>query len=197
MDYFIYSNYGDIEKIILISNFLQNNVQFVDKNNISSCLGRTYITDSGDINVGLNVYDPLNVIFNHFGVCEGIANASSILLNNPFMNVNVGGVCGDNHAWNWVLIDGKYYYFDNTWFITRNPNQFPESLKASSFDSSYLLFGTSTAKAIGHHNPDSITPEIEMDDYSQEFIKEKQKTLARIYSFNDYDGPRFKSKLKK
>ena len=192
-----YGSCTDIEKVILISNYLQRHVQFVDTNNVSSSLNRTYITDSHDIKVGNNVYDPINVLFNHYGVCEGIANASSILLNNPLMNVNVGAVVGSGHCWNYVLIDGKYYYFDNTWAITRNPNQFSESLKANSFDSSFLLFGDDTAKDIKNHNPESIIPNIEQDDFEQKVIKDKQKKLARTYSFSDYDEPIFSSKLKK
>ena len=40
-----------------------------------------------------------------------------------------------------VLIDGKYYYFDNTWSITRNENVSEEGLIALSFTKKYLLFG--------------------------------------------------------
>ena len=48
-------------------------------------------------------------------------------------------------------MDGKDYYIDNTWNITRNPNKFEETLKAREFTTKYTLFGSDTAKIIGHH----------------------------------------------
>lgn len=190
-----FGKYNNLEKIILISNYLQNIVQFVDCRNISESAGKIYITDSNGIEVSNNVGSPLNVLYNHFGVCEGIALASHILLSNPMMNVNTGCVSSLEHVWNWVEIDGKKYYFDNTWCITRNHDRYFESLKARSFDSNYLLFGNNMAQQIGHHNPKTIIPQIEDDNYPREVILESQKKLARTFSFSDYEKPVFNSHL--
>ena len=107
----------------------------------------------------------------------GIANLSTLLLNNEVMNVETESVCGSGHVWNKVLIDGKYYYFDNTWSITRNENVSEEGLIALSFTKKYLLFGNNTANSIGHHNPESIfiydgvisEDDIENIDYESQF----------------------------
>ena len=192
-----YSHLTDLEKTILISNYIQNSVQYVDENNISEGIKGIYITDSQGIQIGRNVHTPETVLLNNFGVCEGIANATTILLNNPTINVDARSVRGSGHAWNVIQIDGKYYYVDNTWNITRNPNQYPESLKASSFSSEYLLFGQDMATKIGHHNPDSIIPQIEQGDFNQETISEVQKRLVKVADFSNYNKPVFASKLQK
>ena len=85
-----------------------------------------------------------------------ISNASTLLLNNPQMDVEAESVYGCGHVWNKVLIDGKYYYFDNTWSITRNENMCEDGLVALSFTKKYLLFGKKTANAIGHHDPETV-----------------------------------------
>jgi hypothetical protein len=84
----------------------------------------------------------------------GIANLSTLLLNNEIMNVEVESVYGSSHTWNKVLIDGKYYYFDNTWCITRSEHVRDEGLITLDFTNKYLLFGNKTAMSIGHHNPE-------------------------------------------
>ena len=117
------------------------------------------------------------VLNNNNGVCMGIANLSTLLLNNEVMNVETESVCGSGHVWNKVLIDGKYYYFDNTWSITRNENVSEEGLIALSFTKKYLLFGNNTANSIGHHNPESVfiydgvisEDDIENIDYESQF----------------------------
>lgn len=192
-----YQGCTDREKIILISNYLQNLVQYVNQDNISEGQKGIYITDSQGIVVDRNVHAADNVLFNYFGVCEGIANASTLLLNNPTLNVDARSVFGSNHVWNVIQLDGKYYYMDNTWNITRNPNQYPESLKASSFNSDYLLFGQDTADAIGHHISDTIIPPIEKDDYDAAALLDSQKQLTKVANFSSYNQPVFSSKLQR
>jgi len=192
-----FSKYDDLQKTLLISNYLQRYVQFVDRGNRSEGLKGIYITDSGSIEVGNNVHSPLTVLEQHFGVCEGIGNAATMLLNNPSFNVNVRSVFGSNHVWNVVQIDGKFYFLDNTWAITRNKNQYEESLKAKSFDSNYFLFGSDKANIIGHHIADSVLPEIESSDYPSDIIYLQQQLLSKDHSFDNYNPPMFKSKILK
>ena len=118
----------------------------------------------------------------------GIANTSTLLLNNPQMNMEVESVYGCSHVWNKVLIDGKYYYFDNTWSITRNENMSEEGLIALSFSKKYLCFGQKTATAIGHHDPESTfiyDGIISEDDaiqtnYEQQFVYQKKPIYKSI-----------------
>ena len=186
----------DIEKIIIVSDFLQNRVQYIDYNNRSVSKDGVYITNL-DINpecVG-NVF---NILFNRFGVCRGIADATTILLNNKELNVNVRTVSSLSHSWNIVKLD-KTYHIDNTWNITRNHDKYEESLKAKSFSSEYLLFGEKTAKSTNHHDIITLAPSREEEDYDREEIKQKVKKLyiSDKGIFRHYDKPLYESHIEK
>ena len=191
-----YQNFDDEEKTILISDYLQNLVQYVDENNISEGVDGIYITKSGEIIPTYNKVRNLEtVLFDNYGICSAIANATTILLNNPTFNVNIRSVHGDGHVWNVVNILDKNYYVDNTWSITRNKNRYAESLKAKSFCSDYLFFGSDTAFKIGHHTASSYHPIIEQKDMDREHLKNSQKRLVKVAKFNNYNRPIFESHL--
>ena len=185
----------DLERIILISNYIQNKVQFVDYNNVSEGKKGFYYTDSNGIIVNDNVLFPQTVLFNGFGVCEGIGKATSILLSNPEININANCVRSSSHLWNIVQIDGVWYYVDNTWAITRNPNQYEDALKAKEFTSQYLLFGTDMANNMGHHVPIDYSPLISITDYDENRISTSVKKLVRKHRFTNYDEPVFSSRF--
>ena len=134
-------------------------------------------------------------MFNGFGVCEGIGKATSILLNNPEININANCVRSSSHLWNIVQIDGVWYYVDNTWAITRNPNQYEDALKAKEFTSQYLLFGTDMANNMGHHVPIDYSPLISTTDYDDNRISTSVKKLVRKHRFTNYDEPVFSSRF--
>ncbi len=193
-----YKGLSDLEKVILISNYIQDHVQYVAAKNKSEASDGTYITDSKGLEITRQLVDsPENVLLSNFGLCNGIAHATTLLLNNPEMNVNTRAVVGGGHVWNVVLVDGKYYYIDNTWSITRNDDRYPGSLKARKFSSAYLLFGTDKARTLGHHIPESYTPPVEQTDLSSETLKDPKKKLAKVASFEDYQKPVFASRLEK
>lgn len=193
-----YKGLSDLEKTILISNYLQNRVQYVDEDNVSVGSKGMYITDSRGLPITYQlVGSPETVLLQDFGLCCGIGNATTLLLNNPEMNVNMRSVHNWGHIWNVVCLDGKYYFVDNTWNITRNKDQYPASLKAKSFSSDYLFFGTDTAKRIGHHIPDSYCPVVEKEDMSRSVVNDTKEKLLRLDRFSDYNKPVFKSRLKK
>lgn len=166
------------DKVALISDYIQSCTQYIDGYESESSKG-TFITPDFPKFNKYREYSGLveTVLNNNNGVCMGIANLSTLLLNNEVMNVETESVCGSGHVWNKVLIDGKYYYFDNTWSITRNENVSEEGLIALSFTKKYLLFGNNTANSIGHHNPESIfiydgvisEDDIENIDYESQF----------------------------
>lgn len=192
-----YKDCNDLEKTIIISNYIQNLVQFIEPNNISEGPKGIYITDSKGIEISFEVHSPETVLLHHYGVCEGIANATTILSNNPLMNLNVRTVRSNGHVWNQILMNGQYYYLDNTWNITRNPNQYTESLKASSFCDDYLLFGSKKSQIIGHHDPFSVIQPLAEEDYPIEEIKHAVRTLSLNTSFDNYQPPIFESRIKK
>lgn len=46
-------------------------------------------------------------------VCEGYAEAFTLIMNK--LGIESGICTGSNHAWNYVKVDGKYYWLDVTW----------------------------------------------------------------------------------
>ena len=145
------------ETVMLISDYLQSCTQYIGGYESESTKG-TFITPEFPDWIEYRTKSGLveTVINNNNGLCMGISNASTLLLNNPQMDVEAESVYGCGHVWNKVLIDGKYYYFDNTWSITRNENMCEDGLVALSFTKKYLLFGKKTANAIGHHDPETV-----------------------------------------
>lgn len=192
------SHLSDLEKAILISNYLQNSVQYVDDNNISEASDGVYITDSKNMPVtNCDVSSPEVVLLQGYGKCAGIAAATTLLSNNPSINLNVRPIRNGGHAWNIIEINGKHYYIDNTWNITRNPDRFYESLKAQSFNIQYLFFGQETADLIGHHTPYILHQDIATDDIDRKQVLESTKKLAKSIAFNGYTKPVFESHLQK
>ena len=173
---------SDKEKVALISDYIQSRTQFIDGYESVSSKGTFITPDFPEYNVYRRKSGLVETVINdNNGVCMGIANTSTLLLNNPQIDVEIESVYGCSHVWNKVLIDGKYYYFDNTWSITRNENMSEEGLIALSFTSKYLLFGQKTANAIGHHNPqstfiyDGVISEEDMNNinYQPKFVYQK------------------------
>ncbi len=112
-----------------------------------------------------------------------IANLSTLLLNNPVFDVETETVIGAEHVWNKVLIDGKYYYFDNTWAITRSEYGHPDGLITLKFSKKYLLFGNETALEIPAHRKESefiyknaglSSSDYGNYDYNQKFTYQKK-----------------------
>ena len=46
-------------------------------------------------------------------VCEGYAESFTLIMNR--LGIESGICTGSNHAWNYVKVDGKYYWIDTTW----------------------------------------------------------------------------------
>lgn len=180
---------SDKEKVALISDYIQSRIQYIDGYESVSSKGTFITPDFSEYNDYRRKSGLVETVINdNNGVCMGIANTSTLLLNNPQMDVEVESVYGCSHVWNKVLIDGKYYYFDNTWSITRNESMSEEGLIALSFTRKYLLFGQKTANAFGHHNPqtifiyDGVISEEDMKsiDYQSRFVYQK-RPIYRSY----------------
>lgn len=93
----------DFDKELYIHNFLVNNCSY-NKDAINNIL---------EHQSSYNVYGSL---IKQEAVCEGYAKAIQ-LLNNYFgikTTVIIGNADGQNHMWNLVLIDNKYYHLDAT-----------------------------------------------------------------------------------
>lgn len=188
---------SDLEKIIVVSNYIQSRTQFTEENGIAHA-DHVYVIDTKDAIVDHDaIGSGPNVILNKFGLCCGISSATTLLLNNENLRVNAHNDKDNYHIWNYVKLGDKWYYIDNTWNITRNKNRYPESLKAKEFSDEYLLFGTDKASVIGHHDSLASTPLIEKDDYNREEIDKTVKKLSKDFNFTDYPGPVFESRIKR
>lgn len=183
-----------LDKCILVSNYLQSKVQYVVDGG-KSYADKVYVVDAREEDVmPSKVGSVSSVIHENYGLCMAIANATTLLLNNPILNVNVRSVYGSSHAWNVVVLDGHKYYMDNTWAITRNSNRVSWALKATSFSDDYLLFGEKFAKEIGHHDSQTyLCGDLESNGFSRDEIQKRVRVLKSKYEFDYPSTTRFRS----
>lgn len=79
-----------------------------------------YIIDNTVYNYGTEEADKYNSSHTAYGclvdgnaVCEGYAKAFQYIMNR--IGIESGICTGSNHAWNYVKLDGEYYWIDTTW----------------------------------------------------------------------------------
>lgn len=91
----------DQEKIIkILHDYIINNVKY-DKER----------TDNNIIRYASNT--AYGVLFEGYGICSGYADAMALFLN--YYNIPNYKVISENHVWNAVYLDGKWYHLDLTW----------------------------------------------------------------------------------
>ena len=126
-------NLTDVEKVIIISNYLQKYCKF-DDNNVS------------DKELG----DPKTALFLGIGVCRTFADATTLLSNNPYLKLNVRNVRSKNHVWNIIELNDKVYQIDNSRAISNGKFTNINELRTSRFNSEYLLFGENSLQRLNH-----------------------------------------------
>lgn len=129
-----------LQIIILVSNYLQKNTEYIS-DNVDECGDFTAILDDKVEGLEDEVGLIETVLFKHYGLCTGIANATTVLLNNPVFKINARTIFNEDHALNIVKYKGEYYFIDNTWNITRSKKSFPKAIKTREFNSKYILYG--------------------------------------------------------
>lgn len=93
---------SDLEKAIVLHDYLAVNCEY-DKEHL----------DAG--NVPAESYTIYGVFANRTAVCEGYALAYKYLLNQVGIECYMVTSSYMNHAWNMIVLDGKYYQVDVTW----------------------------------------------------------------------------------
>lgn len=180
-----------IDKVVLVANYLQKNVQFVE-GRISHAIDGNYECQDYSLEKydGVNKVD--NVLFDKIGKCNCVSRTMMFMLNNPKMNVNcriaddaVGG-----HAYCYIYDDetGQLYCADPTWCISRNPNRFKDTLKASKFSDEYLLIGQDKLSTMDYHNTTNILPQ----EFAQNSIDRKliQESVEKLKTYGiSFDYP--------
>lgn len=143
-------NLSDIEKVLILSSFFQANMQYVLKHS-TTVQGETFVVEAIEKELeNYTVGSAETPLFDYYGICRSFADLTTLLGNNPYLNLDLRNVSGNSHAWNYIIIDGKCYYIDNTRAISRNAYRHPEALKAQGFDAKYLLFGQDDAEILEH-----------------------------------------------
>lgn len=111
-------------QVIAVKNQILN--QIAGKNDIEKMRYiHDYLVDTIEYDqtfVGKNIYNIYGALVSKTCVCEGYAKASQYLLNEAGLeNVIITGTATnsdgktENHAWNYVNIDEKWYAIDTTW----------------------------------------------------------------------------------
>lgn len=188
-----YNCHSDVDKVLLISDYIQSRTQFIDAYETQSTRGVFVVPSIPKYDIYCKKSGLVETVHNnHNGVCMGISNYSTMLLNNDILDVECESLTGSGHVWNKVLIDGKYYFFDNTWSITRSDKFHEDGLITLEFSNNYLLFGANTGEEIGHHHIESIPV------YCDKVLAENDYPNVSYESQFEYlKEPIYKSYLKK
>ncbi len=176
----------DIEKIILLVNYVQQNCEYIQhKVDVLNRTGEKFelIDDLGDNRevirklchdgygqVGSNVNEPL---FENYGICSGFATLMELLLNNPYIRIKAESVSGEGHSWNVVLIGDKYYNLDVTRSITYSPYRAKHNLRTLKFNKQYILVGTDFLEIDDHEKRTTELGrpyEESREDFNHEYI---------------------------
>ena len=113
------------------------------------CSNVTYDNDNLDDSTYTLKYSTYAALINGTAVCQGYASLYYRLLRELNLNVRVAAGYGgeasedtsnyyENHAWNIVQIDGKWYFADSTWDAG-----FSDEVAAGTYSYQYFLKGTS------------------------------------------------------
>lgn len=177
-----------VDKVILVSNFIQNKMQFAEGKYSTGSDG-TYIIENFPENINTaNINDVLKF---HLGKCAGFSRIMMLMLNNPIMNVNCRIQRGIGHDYCIIIDeDENTYVVDPTWDITKNQNRYESALKAKSFGYDYLLIGQDRLSKMQHHENFGIMPnQINNTSLDRSIIEEsisKLKSFGYSFVYPDY-----------
>lgn len=95
---------NDIQKILLLERFIDKTFKYDHK-----------FKKKDDIELLENPSRTVQgLVKNKKGVCGAISLFAAIVLNHPKLNVKTRTCSGENHGWNEIMIDEKYYSYDFT-----------------------------------------------------------------------------------
>ncbi|MBD5523630.1 MAG: hypothetical protein HDR04_04275 [Lachnospiraceae bacterium] len=93
---------SDLEKAVVLHDYLTINCEYDYQN----YLNKTILPDS---------YNAYGTLVNRAAVCQGYALTYKYLLNQVGIDCYMVSSASMNHAWNMIVLDGKYYQVDVTW----------------------------------------------------------------------------------
>ena len=118
----------DIGKVVLLDKFIRNNFRFeTDYSRINDEYNS--LPSHERLSHPMHYLD--NLLKNNYGVCSAIASFATLVLSHPAINIPVCE-CSDSsvindHVWNDVCIDGKWYTVDfshSMWLDRNNSHKF-------------------------------------------------------------------------
>lgn len=176
-------HFNDLQIIILVSNYLQKNVEYLAEN-VDTTGRYTAIVDNPIEGLEDEVGLVETVLFKKFGLCTGISNATTLLLNNPTFKIDARSVFNLNHAFNIIKYNGKYYFLDNTWAITRSPKEFAKATKPVEFNPLFILFGKKYFDYAGNNIFLCDNPNIELVEHNgikeRDILEAKRRMMDRV-----------------
>ena len=98
----INQNSSDYEKALLVHDYLVANTEY----------------DQSAVNTGKGIWSTAyGCLMNGLAVCQGYSQAYQILMNRLGIECGLcsGDAKGEAHAWNYILLNGEYYWLDVTW----------------------------------------------------------------------------------
>lgn len=96
------SQMSDLEKAVVLHDYLTINCEYDYQNYLDG----TILPDS---------YNAYGILVDQIAVCQGYALAYKYLLNQVGIDCYMVTSDSMNHAWNMIVLDGKYYQVDVTW----------------------------------------------------------------------------------
>lgn len=104
VDKYVTNEMNDLEKVFVLHNYLVSNAEY-DFNSYSANSMRG------------NTSTAYGALINKLAICNGYAEAMSLLLDKVGIDNKFVVGYGNNelHAWNLVKVNGKYYHLDSTW----------------------------------------------------------------------------------
>ncbi|MDP4090838.1 MAG: transglutaminase domain-containing protein [Bacillota bacterium] len=127
-------NYTDMQKFLAVYEYL--------------CETSNYSHDIKDP----ATFSPYSILVKGEGICGGYANLMAYTMNR--LNVRTEYVCNEPHAWNIIMLDGKWYNTDVTWgagsagsmynyvnFVLMNDKQRLESLENNGTSTKGIILG--------------------------------------------------------
>lgn len=153
----------DINKIDAMVQTYNNKVKEIKTNytNISygelknEYIAHDYILENCSYDEAISIpeisHTAYGALVNGVAVCDGYAKATKQLLNDCGIEAEVVTNTAGDHAWNYVKIEGQYYYLDTTW-----NDPVPETNEANYRH--FNLSDTDLSKVENHSVPTSVYP---------------------------------------
>lgn len=136
----------EIDKIILVSNYLQSTVQYCN-GKITTANNKKYETEYEGNREEFS--SPNTAIEKKYGNCASISGSFHII--GERLGLKVDRVDVGDHSYCIYNYNGKIYIIDPTFGCSRNENQVKGAPKATKFSDKYVMVSLMDLKDTGHH----------------------------------------------